>query len=106
MIKREAGFTVIELITTFSLTLVVVILLLQIIVVLKDVYVNKVVVNNLIVKRGLMTEKIMDDFDDKYLEGTSGCLGVNNCISFIWKDVSVTELIVDKDKKHIHTMVL
>ena len=98
MKNKKNGFTTIELITTFALTLVIVVLLLQVIVVLKDVYINKVVVNSLRVKQAVMTEKIMDDFDNKNLEGTAGCLGVSNCISFIWEDGTVTELKIDKTK--------
>ena len=94
----SSGFTTIELITTFGLTLVIVVLLLQVIVVLKDVYINKVVVNSLRVKQAVMVEKIMDDFDNKNLEGTAGCVGVSNCISFIWEDGTVTELKIDKTK--------
>jgi len=98
MKKNKNGFTTIELIATFALTLVIVVLLLQVIVVLKDVYINKVVVNSLRVKQAVMTEKIMDDFDNKNLEGTAGCVGVSNCISFIWEDGTVTELKLDKTK--------
>ena len=92
--SHNKGFTTIELVTTFALTMVIVVLLMQIIVVLKDIYVSRVVTNNLMVKQGLMTEKIMDDFDNKTVIATSPCANTNNCIEFIFDDATVKKLKV------------
>src|SRR5574344_1552664 len=95
--RDKKGFTTIELVTTFALTMVIVVLLMQIIVVLKDVYVERVVTTNLRVKQGLMTEKIMDDFDNKTMKGTTGCTDPN-CITFVWEDGTSTKLSLDTHK--------
>lgn len=60
--KNNRGFSTVELVTTFALTLVVVTVLLQLVVVLKELYVNNGIRNNLLTKQALISEKIKDDF--------------------------------------------
>lgn len=60
--KNNKGFSTVELVTTFALTLVVVTVLLQLVVVLKELYVNNGIRNNLLTKQALISENIKDDF--------------------------------------------
>ena len=92
--RNKKGFTTVELVSTFALTMVVVVLLLQIVVILKNIYVNQVMIGTLRLKQGYMTEHIMDDFDNKTMTGASSC--GTNCVTFAWDDGTTTDLSIDK----------
>lgn len=98
--KNNKGFTTIELVATFTLTMVIVVLLLQIVLVLKDLYIRHVVVNSLRIKQAIMTEKINDVFRNKVISHTTGC-SLNNCINFVFMDGSNTNLHVNKEDNTI-----
>lgn len=90
---KNKGFTTIELVTTFALTMVIVVFLLEIVSVVKYIYVNQVLTSSIRVKQALMTEKIMDDFDNYTMISTSSCGA--NCIVFEWKEQLPTKLKID-----------
>lgn len=88
---NNKGFSIIELIVSFSLTMVIVIILFEIIVSMKDVYQKSVTQTELINKQNLFTDYIYSDIDSLGLKGVSVC--GDNCISFTYRDGQVKNLV-------------
>lgn len=97
--KNNKGFTVVELLVTFSLTMIIVIFLMQIIIVLKDIYVSNDVKTKLLNKQSILSYKINQEFITKRLDSSTKC--GSNCINFIFYDGTTTKLEIDKEKKTI-----
>lgn len=100
MRKRQKGFTVVELIVSFSLTLVVILLLFQVIISLKELYVKDGVKTELMAKQSIMTQKIMDDFDRKKMETATRC--GDDCLNFSFSDNTTSQLTIDRAKGVFH----
>lgn len=94
--KKKNGFTVVELVVSFSLVMVIVIFLFQIIISLREMYVNNGIKSALLNKQAIMTQKIYDDFRSKTITSFTSC--GDNCITFSFDDTSTTTLRIDKDQ--------
>ncbi len=88
----KKGFTVIELIVSFTLVSVISIVLFQLIFTLKELYVSGDIQTTLLNKQGIMTKKIYDDLNDDNLTQISSC-GVS-CLIFNYQGEE-RKLIVD-----------
>ena len=93
--KNNKGFTVVELITSFSLAMIVVIFLFQLILSLKEFYVTSGMKTELLMRQANITEKINNDFINKQLIDIDPC--GNNCIEFTFQDNTKKRLQVNKE---------
>lgn len=88
--KKNRGFSLVELIVSFTLTMVIVIILFEIVVTMKNLYVNSVTKTELLNKQNLFTDYIYSDINDLGLNSVYLC--GNNCISFSYNDGSTKNL--------------
>lgn len=88
--KNNKGFSLVELIVSFTLTMVVVVILFEIIVTMKNLYVNSVTKTELLNKQNLFTDYIYSDINTLGLNSVYVC--GNNCISFSFNDGSTKNL--------------
>jgi hypothetical protein len=95
---NKKGFTVVELIVSFALTVLVVGLLFQMLLSLKDVYVASGFKSQMVNKQTLMSSKINQDLNNNILKIALKC--GDNCINFVFEDGTSKKLIVD-DKNNI-----
>lgn len=78
--KNNKGFTLIEIITTFSVITVVITLLFQIIISLRELYIKGDLQTTLLTKQGIITKKINDDLKELKLASITSCGAF--CITF------------------------
>ena len=82
--KKNQGFSIIELIVSFALTMIIVVILFEIIISLKNVYENSVTKSALVSRQNILTDYIYSDLNDSGLANINAC--GNNCIQFIYKN--------------------
>lgn len=93
------GFTVVELIVSFSISLVIVALLFQIVLDLKDLYVKDGVKTELLIKQSLMMKNTIDEINREDLVEISKCSQGVNCYTFTYLDGTTKDLTYDAIKK-------
>jgi len=83
---NKKGFTVLELIVSFTLASLIGIFLLQISMVLKDLTTDATIRSNIVSSQSIITERMQDDFliNDPRVALKCG----NNCVRFIFADDS------------------
>lgn len=81
--KKNKGFSIVELIVSFTLTMIIVVILFEIIISLKNIYENSVTKSELISKQNILTNYIYSDINDSELEKVSAC--GDKCIQFVYK---------------------
>lgn len=89
---KNRGFTVIELVVSFTLVSVISIILFELIFSLKELYVSGDIKTTLLNKQGIMTKKIYDDLSDDTLTSITSC-GVS-CLIFNYQGTE-KKLLVD-----------
>lgn len=82
--KNNKGFSILELIVSFSLTMIIVVILFEIIVSMKEIYEKSVTKTELINRQNLFTDYLYNDKLNNNLIGIGVC--GNNCISFSFQD--------------------
>lgn len=90
---NKKGFTVVELIVSFALTMIVVALLFQMLLGLKDLYISSGFKSQLLNKQALMSSKINNDFKNKEITMALKCGA--NCLTFFFNDDTSNKLIID-----------
>ncbi len=98
--KNKKGFTVVELIVSFGLTLTIAFFLMQIILILKDMYLANEVKAELLNKQALINDKIYDDFRNKDIDSVTSC--GEQCIVFLFTDQTTSTLSIDQNNKVFH----
>lgn len=99
--NKNKGFTVIETIVSFCLISVVSIMVLQIILSVRDLYIIGDVKTTMLVKQGIMVQKIQDDATKKGINRIDECdVQDNNCKKIIFNDGSSTTL--EKTDEYIY----
>ena len=93
---NKRGFTVVELMTTFTLVSVISILLINLTLTLKEIYINGDMKTALLTKQGNMTDKIYKDLKEDKLISLTSC-GIN-CVNFDY-ETGTKVLKIDKEKK-------
>lgn len=94
MNKRKldnSGFTVVELVVSFSITLIVILLLFQIVLNLKDLYTRDGVKTELLIKQGLMVKSLADSFEKQEVKSVAKCTEAN-CLKFTFIDNTTKDL--------------
>lgn len=89
---NKKGFTVIELIVSFTLVTVISIILFELIFSLKELYISGDIKTTLLNKQGIMIKKIYDDLSTDELSSITSC-GVS-CLDFTYPD-GKKRLLVD-----------
>lgn len=103
--KKNSGFTIVEVIVAFALTMVVVLFLFQIVITLKDTYQNNFVISNLVLKQDNISNMINNDLvnnnygaiTDVTFDNTSSCyiLTFENTIKTLCYDLQKNFLSYD-----------
>lgn len=88
--KKNRGFSVVELIVSFTLTMVIVVVLFEIIIALKNIYENSVTKSALISKQNNLIDYIYSDINDYGLSYVTAC--GNNCIQFVYENGKIRDL--------------
>ena len=96
---NNKGFTLVELLVSFVLSMIIVIILFQLIINLKEVYMSSGVKTDLLNKQNLITNKIYSDLLDKTVSSISNCADSNICINFIFSDGISKKIIADESSK-------
>lgn len=94
---NNQGFTVVELIVSFSVTLIVVSLLFNIVLDLKDLYVKDGVKTELLIKQGLITKNTIEGINTEDLTSIAKCASTTNCYRFTYQDGTTKDLIYNTD---------
>lgn len=82
--KNNKGFSMIELIVSFSITTIIIIMLFQIIIVLKDVHTKSAIKTSLLNKQNILVDMIYKDILDNGLKNVATC--GDYCITFNFKN--------------------
>jgi len=88
--KNNKGFSILELIVSFGLTMVIVVVLFEIIIYMKELYEKSVTQTELINRQNLITDYIYSDIYDKGLNTLYLC--GDNCIAFDYNDGDTKQL--------------
>ena len=92
---NKKGFTVLELIVSFTLAATIGFFLLRITMVINDLYTDSYVKTNIISKQNIMTERMYDDFLYNDVKVVLKC--GNNCLRFIFSDNSEKLFEIDNN---------
>ena len=99
--KNKKGFTLIEMLVSFVLSMVLIIILFQLIIVLKEIYVSSGIKTELLNKQYLMTNKIYSDLNNRKIRKIESCVGSTVCVDFTFSDGTVKRFTADMDSKTI-----
>lgn len=91
--KNNKGFTIVELLVSFALSMILVIIMFQLIINLKELYQTSGIKTEMMNKQYLITNKMYTDLTEKKLTMISSC-GVD-CINFTFNDNTTTMFYVD-----------
>lgn len=94
--KKNKGFTVVEMIVSFSVTMVIMVFMFELVILVKDLYVSYGIKTEMLTKQSILSEKINSDLLSKDLIITSQC--GENCIDFYFSDNTKNRLKIDRDK--------
>ena len=97
--KNNKGFTLVELLVSFTLSMILIIIMFQLIINLKDIYMTSGIKTEMINKQYLMTNKIYSDLNKLQVSNIGTCTDTEKCISFVYSDGTVKKLIIDETNK-------
>jgi len=93
------GFTAVELMVSFTLTMIIMVMLFQIILILKDVYVSSGVKTELLLKNSNFLRYIQTDLHSRDLTSLREC--GDNCYRFSYADGESLDLVMDLEANTI-----
>jgi len=91
---NKKGFTLIELITTFALTSVIIILLINVVLLIKDIYMQNYIKSSLIIEQSNLSYFINNKFLPDSLEGYRECDESDFCYEFDFNDGTTSKLLI------------
>lgn len=83
---KKNGFTLVEILISFSLASIVVILLLNVIIIMKNLYTEDGMKTNLLIHQANFTKRIHDVFSQSEITEVNSC--GENCLQFVFIDGS------------------
>lgn len=89
----KKGFTIVELIVSFSLTMIVAVFLFQIIIILRNLYNNNAVKTELLNKQFVISDKLNTAIKSKGIYTINKC--GSHCLNFIYTDGTGEQLLID-----------
>lgn len=100
---KNKGFTLVEFAVSFVLIATISILMLELIFSIKSLYVINNIETNLIIKKTILTERIYEDYNNKFLKNINSC--GQNCLQFTYiTNKGITEqksLIINENESLI-----
>ena len=99
--KNNKAFTLVEMLVSFTLAMVLVIIMFQLIINLKELYMSSGIKTELLNKQYLMTNKIYTDLNEKKAINIENCNNPLVCIQFTFQDGTVKKLQVDETNKTV-----
>ena len=94
---NRKGFTLIELITTFALATVIIIILLNIVSIIKNIYVQNNITSTLAIEQSNLSKLMNEKFDNKLLYYVA-CNEGDYCYIFSFENEESVKLVVEKNK--------
>ena len=94
---NKRGFTLIELITTFALATVIIILLVNVIIVIKNIYSKNDIKSQLLIDQSNLSNVINKRLIEDSLDTYTSCNDSNFCYNFNFVDGTSSKLVVAKD---------
>jgi len=95
---NKKGFTLVELIVSFALSIVVVIYIFNVVLMIKDLYITKGIKTNLLLKQSEIATMIEDSFLEKELTLFTVS---NEEVEFLYDDLSTKILTYNKEENYI-----
>lgn len=92
----KKGFTVIELISSFTLAVIIAVLMFQVVLVLKTTFTNSGLKTQLLNKQALISNYIYKNINEKGLSTITKC--GNKCIRFTYFDNTTSDLVFSENK--------
>lgn len=89
---NNKGFTLVELLVSFTLSMIIVIILFQLIINLKEVYVQTGLKTELLNKQNLMENKIYNDLLNRQVTSIDNCNTGLLCINFTYENGDTKKL--------------
>lgn len=97
--KNNKAFTIVEMLVSFTLSMILVIIMFQLIINLKEVYMSSGIKTEMMNKKYLITNKIYNDLNTKKVSRIENCNNPLICIQFTFQDGSIKKLEVDETNK-------
>lgn len=97
--RKKRGFTLIEIVVTFSLISVITLLLFEIIISLRELYIKGDLQTTLLSKQGILTKKLSNDLEELKLKSITDCGPY--CITFNYQMGVSYNLSLDPEKMTI-----
>lgn len=98
---NKKGFTTVELITSFSLSITILIILFNIVLLLKNYYEDINSKTKLLVSKDNLSYAINNKFKNSTIKSLTTCLDTNNCFLFTYEDDTTSKLVYDENNKII-----
>lgn len=92
---NKKGFTLVELITTFALATVIIVLLINIVLIIKNIYSKNNLKTELIIEQSNLSNLINKDFGVDSLDSYMPCNESDFCYDFTFIDARTVRLVVD-----------
>ncbi len=102
--NKNKGFTIIELILSFSITAIIVVLLFQLLLFLKDIYNDNGYKTELFIKQALISNEINNELENKTVTNIEYCddYEFNTCFTFTFNyGSSISNLVIDAENNTI-----
>lgn len=93
--KNNKGFTVVEMVVSFSVTMIIMVFMFELVILVKDLYVSYGIKTEMLTKQSVLSEKINSDLLKKDLLITAQC--GESCIDFYFSDNTKKRLELDRD---------
>lgn len=93
--KNNKGFTIVELLVSFVLAMIIVIILFELIINLKELYQTSGLKTEMLNKQNLMTDKIYSDLTEKKVTIINSC--GTECVEFTFNDGTIKMLSIDSN---------
>lgn len=97
--KNNKAFTIVEMLVSFTLSMILVIIMFQLIINLKEVYMSSGIKTEMMNKKYLITNKIYNDLNKLKVSRIGTCTDTEKCINFTYSNGTVKKLIIDEINK-------
>lgn len=102
---NNKGLTLIELITTFALSAVIIVLLINVVVSIRNVYSKVSIKSDLYITQSNISNALNSKLHDDQLDGYDTCTDSTFCYNFTLVNGEVLKLVVDESKISIGNQV-
>lgn len=93
----KKGFTTIELITTFALSTVIIIILINVVLIIKNIYSQNEIKSQLLIEQSNLSNLINKKFTSDNLSSYQACSDSSFCYTFKFVDGTTSTLVVGDD---------